>query len=80
LTDTFFWADTDVFQFSMLITDADTNIFVLLKQNRGKKNTPGALLPSAKHFQTTVERHYSHSVYFSSGHIKEIISQVTIIL
>jgi len=28
----FFWADTDVFQFSLPISDADTNIFVILKQ------------------------------------------------
>jgi len=39
--------------------------------SRGKINTPGAILPSAKHFQTTAERHC---------HIKKIISQVTIIL
>ena len=43
-----------------------------------RQNTPGAILPSAKHFQTTAERH--HIVFFSSGHIKKIISQVTIIL
>jgi len=41
--------------------------------------TPGAILPSAKHFQTTAERYYS--AYVSSGHIKKkIISQITIIL
>jgi len=45
--------------------------------SRGKITTLGALLLSAKHFQTTAERH--HSAHFSSGHIK-IISQVTIIL
>jgi len=28
----FFWADTDVFQFSMPISDANTDIFVILKQ------------------------------------------------
>ena len=28
----FFWADTDVFQFSLPISDADTDIFVILKQ------------------------------------------------
>jgi len=31
--------------------------------------TPGVILPSAKHFQTTAERHYS--AYFSSGHINK---------
>jgi len=31
--------------------------------------TPGAILPSAKHFQTTAERHYR--AYFSSGHINK---------
>jgi len=45
----------------------------------GKITAPGAILPSAKYFQTTAERHYS--AYFSSGHIKKkIISQVAIIL
>jgi len=44
----------------------------------GKITIPGAILPSAKHFQTTAERHYS--AYFPSGHIKKIIAQVTIIL
>jgi len=29
----FFWADTDVFQFSLRISDADTDIFVLLIQH-----------------------------------------------
>jgi len=43
----------------------------------GKITTPGGILPSAKHFQTTAERHYS--AHFSSGHIKKI-SQITIIL
>jgi len=33
----------------------------------GKITTLGAILPSAKHFQTTAERH--HSVNFSSGHM-----------
>ena len=28
----FFWADTDVFQFSLPMSDANTDIFVLLKQ------------------------------------------------
>jgi len=32
-----------------------------------KMTTPGAFLPSAKHFQTTAERRYR--AYFSSGHI-----------
>ena len=44
----------------------------------GKITTPGAILPSAKHFQTATERYFS--AYFSSGFIKKIISQVTIIL
>jgi len=35
----------------------------------GKITTPGAILPSAKHFQTTAERHYR--AYFSSGHINK---------
>jgi len=65
----FFWVDTNVFQFSLPISD----IFVLLKQSlfclMRQNNTPGALLPSAKHFQTTAERHYSG--YFSSGHINK---------
>jgi len=35
----------------------------------GKMMTPGAILPSVKHFQTTAERHYS--AYFSSAHINQ---------
>jgi len=69
----FFWADTDVFQFSLPISDADTDIFVLLSSiyfvSWGKITTPGAILPSVKHFQTTAERHYS--AYFASGHINK---------
>ena len=35
----------------------------------GKITTPGAILPSAKHFQSTAERHYS--AYCPSGHINK---------
>ena len=35
----------------------------------GKITTPGPVLPSAKHFQTTAERQYSSC--FSSGHINK---------
>jgi len=53
---------------SLLISDAD--IFVLLKQSYfASLTTPAASLPSAKHFQTTAERHYS--AYFSSGHMNK---------
>jgi len=43
---------------------ADTDIFVVLKQYifcvmRQNRYTPGAILPSAKHFQTTAERQYN---------------------
>jgi len=47
--------------------------------SRGKITTPGAILPSAKHFQTTAERHYS-AYFLQATQTKKIISQVTIIL
>jgi len=53
---------------------SDTDIFVLLKQYLfclvRQNTTPGAILPSTKHFQTTAERHYS--AYFSSGHMNRV--------
>jgi len=45
-------ADADVFIFILPITDAETDIFALFKQcqftSSGKRNTPGAILASAK--------------------------------
>jgi len=74
-------ADTNVFRFLLLISDADTNIFVLLKQYlfclmRQNKHS-WSYFAFSQTFQTTAER---HSAYFSSGHIKSITSQVTIII
>ena len=69
-----FWADTDVFHFSLLISNADTDIFYYSSSvcfvSWGKINTPGAILPSAKHFQTTAKRHYR--AFFYSGHINKV--------
>ena len=65
----FFWADTDVSQFSFPIPIFLYYSSSIYFTSWGKITTPGAVLPSAKHFQTTAERHYS--VYFSSGHINK---------
>ena len=73
LTDKFFWTNVDVFHFSLPISDADTDIFLLLKQYlfwlmRQNKH-PGAILPTVKHFKSAAERHCS--AFFSSGHINK---------
>jgi len=43
-------------------------------------NTPAAILPSAKRFQTTVKKHYSAYFFLQATKTKKIITQVTIIL
>jgi len=63
----FFWADTDVFRYPMpIFLYFSSSIYFA---SWGKITTPGAILPSAKLFQTTAERHYS--AYFPSGHINK---------
>jgi len=57
LTDKFFWADTDVFHFSLpIFLYYSSSIYILPQET---ENTSKAILPSAKHFPTTAEKHYS---------------------
>ena len=46
----------------------------------GKMNTPAAILPSAKCFQTTVKKYYSAYFFLQATKTMNIITQVTIIL
>jgi len=55
----FFWADTDIF---VLLKQY---LFCFMRQNKH----PGAILPSAKHFQTAAKRH--SRAFFSSDHINK---------
>jgi len=70
----FVWTDTDVFQIFIADIQCRYRYFcitqaVSILPHEVKITTPGAILPSAKHFQTIAERHYS--AYFSSGHINK---------
>jgi len=67
----FFWADTDTdvfhcrYPMPIFLHYSNSTYFA----SWDKIATPGAILPSGKHFQTTAERHYS--AYFSSDHINK---------
>ena len=75
----FFWADADVFQFLLPILIFFYYSSSIYFASWGKITTPETILPSAKHFQTTAERHYS-AYFLQATWTKKIVSQVTIIL
>jgi len=65
----FFWAETNVFHFSLPISNIFDYLSSIYFASWGKINTPGVILPSATHFHITAERH--DSAFISSGHINK---------
>jgi len=92
----FFWADIDVFHFSMLISDADTDTFVLLKQllfclmkqNKHSWNyfaswgkiNTPRAILPSSKHFPTITERHYSAFFLDATLTKKIISQVTIVL